>query len=100
MAIDVTLSVQEALPVDFTDRVTVLENPPRDATVMVEVPPGEPTLVVTLVGLALISIPPDTPTLTGMTTVSGGILVVVPFTRTVTLKAVVTLEGTVMVRPA
>jgi hypothetical protein len=96
----VTLSEQDALPVDFTERVTVLENPPRDATVIVEVPPGEPTLVVTLVGLALMSIPPDTPTLTGITTVSGGMLVEVPFTRTVTLKAVVTLEGTVMVRPA
>jgi hypothetical protein len=56
----ITLSEQDALPVDFTDRVTVFEKPLRAATVMVEVPPGEPTFVVTLVGLAVRSIPPET----------------------------------------
>ena len=39
-------------------RVAVPVKLPRAATVIVEVPPGEPTFAVTLVGLALRLIPP------------------------------------------
>jgi len=59
MVIVVTLSEQDEPPAAVAARVTVFENPPRDATVMVEVPPGEPTFVVTLVGLGERLIPPE-----------------------------------------
>jgi hypothetical protein len=64
MVIVVTLSRQDEPPVAATERVTVFANPPRAATVIVEVPPGDPTFAVTLVGLALRLIPPATGTLT------------------------------------
>jgi len=49
----VGLSVQVELPVAATVSATVPVNPPRDATVIVEVPPVEPAFAVTVVGLAL-----------------------------------------------
>ena len=42
-----------ALPVEVTPRLTVPVKPPREATVILEVPPAAPTFAVTLVGLAL-----------------------------------------------
>jgi hypothetical protein len=51
------LSEQVELPAAATVSVTVPVNPPRDATVIVDVPPVVPTFAVTLVGLALRSIP-------------------------------------------
>jgi hypothetical protein len=62
--IDVTLRLQDDDPVGVTDNVTVFAKPPREATVIVEVPPGEPTLVVTVVGLALRLMPPEETTVT------------------------------------
>jgi hypothetical protein len=53
MAIVVALREHVAARVEVTARVTVFEKPPRDATVIVEVPPGAPTFTLTLVGLAL-----------------------------------------------
>jgi len=61
IAIVVTLSEQDEPPVEVTARVTLFEKPPRDATVTVEVPPGE-RAVVTLVGLALMLMPGGGPT--------------------------------------
>jgi hypothetical protein len=53
IAIVVGLREHDAARVEVTARVTVFEKPPRDATVIVEVPPGAPTFALTLVGLAL-----------------------------------------------
>jgi hypothetical protein len=53
MAMVVGLREHVAARVEVTARVTVFEKPPRDATVIVEVPPGAPTFALTLVGLAL-----------------------------------------------
>jgi len=54
----VGLRLHEAAPVEVTVRATVPVKLPRAATVIVEVPPGEPTFAVTLVGLALRLMPP------------------------------------------
>ena len=54
LAVGVMLSVAVPVPV----------KPPREATVIVEVVPGDPTFVVTLVGLALRLIPPPPVTVT------------------------------------
>jgi len=53
----VGLSVQVELPVEATVSATVPVNPPRAVTVIVEVPPVVPAFAVTVVGLALMSIP-------------------------------------------
>jgi hypothetical protein len=53
-----------AEPVAVTVSATVPVKPPREATVIVEVPPGAPTFAVTLVGLALRLIPGVTPPVT------------------------------------
>jgi hypothetical protein len=53
----VVVKLQLAWPVAVAARLTVPVNPPRDATVTVEVAPAGPTFVVTLVGLALMLIP-------------------------------------------
>jgi hypothetical protein len=58
----VTVNEQEAAPVAVTPRVTVPVKPPRDATVIVEVP-WTVASVVTLDGLALRLIPGGGPTL-------------------------------------
>jgi len=63
----VGLSVHAALPVAVTVRPTVPVKLPRAATVIVEVPPGEPTFAVTLVGLALRLMPPPPTMLTEIT---------------------------------
>ena len=76
----VALSKHDALPVEVTPRVTVFEKPPRDATVIVEVPPGEPTFVVTLVGLALRLIPGGGPAEVTMTEIGPVELVIALFT--------------------
>ncbi|SRR5712691_11090816 len=75
----VALSKHDALPVEVTPRVTVFEKPPRDTTVIVEVPPGEPTFVVTLVGLALRLIPGAGPTAVTMTEIAPVELVIALF---------------------
>lgn len=49
--------LQVAWPVAVAPRLTVPVNPPRDATVTIEVPPVRPTFVITLVGFALMLIP-------------------------------------------
>jgi len=60
----VGLSVHAAELVAVTVSATVPVKPPRDATVIVDEPPGDPTLAVTLVGLALILMPPPPVTVT------------------------------------
>ena len=75
----VTLSEQDEAPAEVTARVTVFKNPPRDATVIVEVPPGRPTFVVTLVGLALRLIPGGGPTAVTMTEIGPVELVIALF---------------------
>ena len=53
-----------AAPVAVTLRFTVPVKPPREATVIVDVPPEAPTFALTLVGLALRLTPPATITVT------------------------------------
>jgi hypothetical protein len=70
MGIVVGLSRQLAVPVEATERVTVFEKPPREATVIVEVPPVAPTFAVTLVGLALRLTPGGGPVLWTVTLIT------------------------------
>jgi hypothetical protein len=60
----VELREHDALPVADTVRLTVPVKVPRAATVMVDVPPGEPTFGVTLDGLASMLMPPAPVTVT------------------------------------
>ena len=75
----VGLRRQVELPAAVTARVAVPVpvKPPREATVIVEVPPGAPTFVVTLVGLAEMLIPPP-PVIVTLTLVELVIALFVP----------------------
>ena len=62
--------LHEAPLVAATVSATVPVKPPREATVMVEDPPGEPTFAVTLVGLALRLIPGGGPVVVMVTVIT------------------------------
>ncbi len=88
IGIDVTLRLHDEPPVAVAESVTVLENPPRDATVIVEVPPVGPRGAVTLVGLALKLIPPGLATTTEIWAVWFVIRLLVPPTPVILTKYV------------
>ena len=71
IVIVVTLSEQAEAPAGVVLRVTVFANPPRDATVIVDVPPGGRTFVDTVVGLALRLIPGGGPALVTVTMIGA-----------------------------
>jgi hypothetical protein len=73
----VGLKLQTALPVEVTVRATVPVKLPRAETVTVEVA-EEPRFAVTLVGLALRSMPPGTVTITEMAAVLFVMRLLVP----------------------
>ena len=75
----VGVRVQPVAGLTVSVAVPVPVKPPRDATVTVEVPPGEPTFVVTLVGLALRLIPGGGPAEVTMTDIGPVELVIALF---------------------
>jgi hypothetical protein len=75
----VRLKLHAAWPVAVTVRPTVPVNPARDAIVTIEVPPVGPTVVVTLVGLALTLIPGGGPAAWTVTDIGAVELVIALF---------------------